>query len=109
MEPQIVAGDLRDPAALAQLTTGVDAIVHVAGLIKATRTRHYFDVNQAGAAALAEAARRHAPRAHFLHVSTIAAREPQLSDYAASKSAGEKAEFHPAKFPKYAVNEQCRS
>jgi nucleoside-diphosphate-sugar epimerase len=91
MDPQIVAGDLRDPAALAQLVRGVDAVVHVAGLIKATRTQQYFAVNHAGTAALAEATRQHAPRAHFLHVSTIAAREPQLSDYAASKSAGEKA------------------
>jgi 2-alkyl-3-oxoalkanoate reductase len=91
MNPQIVAGDLRDAAALAQLTRGVDAVVHVAGLIKATRTQHYFAVNHLGTAALAQAVRQHAPRAHFLHVSTIAAREPQLSDYAASKSAGEKA------------------
>ncbi len=35
MNPQIVAGDLGDSAALAQLTSGVDAVVHVAGLIKA--------------------------------------------------------------------------
>jgi 2-alkyl-3-oxoalkanoate reductase len=91
MEPQIVAGDLRDAGALALLTSGVQAVVHVAGLIKAARTRDYFAVNHAGSAALADAARRHAPQAHFLHVSTIAAREPQLSDYAASKCAGEKA------------------
>ena len=91
MEPQIVAGDLRDSGALAQLTSGVDAIVHVAGVIKAARTREYFEVNHSGSAALAQAVRRHAPQAHFLHVSTLAAREPQLSDYAASKSAGEKA------------------
>jgi 2-alkyl-3-oxoalkanoate reductase len=91
LHPQIVAGDLRDPAALAQLTSGVDAVVHVAGLIKATRTQQYFAVNHQGTVALAEAARRHAPHAHFLHVSTIAAREPRLSDYAASKRAGEDA------------------
>ena len=91
MEPQIVAGDMRDAGALALLTSGVDAVVHVAGVIKAARKQEYFAVNHAGTAALAEAARRHSPQAHFLHVSTIAAREPQLSDYAASKRAGEKA------------------
>jgi nucleoside-diphosphate-sugar epimerase len=91
LDPQIVAGDLRDPRALAQLTSGVDAVLHVAGLIKATRTRQYFDVNHVGTRALAEATLQHAPKAHFLHVSTIAAREPQLSDYAASKRAGEQA------------------
>jgi nucleoside-diphosphate-sugar epimerase len=90
-DPQIVAGDLGDQRALAQLTSGVDAVLHVAGCIKATRTSQYFAVNHTGTAKLAEAARQHAPHAHFLHVSTIAAREPQFSDYAASKSAGEKA------------------
>ncbi len=91
IDPQIVAGDLGDPAALAQLTSGAEAVVHVAGLIKAARTQQYFAVNHAGSVALAEATRRHAPQAHFLHVSTIAAREPKLSDYAASKRAGEDA------------------
>ncbi|MEO6079306.1 MAG: NAD(P)-dependent oxidoreductase [Steroidobacteraceae bacterium] len=91
MNPQIVAGDLGDPAALAQLTSGVAAVVHVAGIIKATRKGQYFAVNHLGSVALAEATHRLAPQAHFLHVSTIAAREPQLSDYAASKRAGEDA------------------
>jgi nucleoside-diphosphate-sugar epimerase len=91
LDPQIVAGDLCDPRALAQLTSGAEAVLHVAGLIKAARTSQYFDVNHAGARALAEATLQHAPQAHFLHVSTIAAREPQLSDYAASKRAGEQA------------------
>lgn len=91
LDPQIVAGDLGDGAALAQLVSGVDAVVHVAGLIKASRRRHFFAVNHAGTRALAEATLRHAPDARFLHLSTIAAREPQLSDYAASKRAGEDA------------------
>lgn len=91
MDPQIVAGDLRDAAALAQLVEGVDAVVHVAGLIKATRTRQYFSVNHEAAKSLAEATLKHSPRARFLHLSTIAARVPVLSDYAASKRAGEDA------------------
>ncbi len=41
------------------------------------------------ALALADAVLAVAPAARFLHVSTIAAREPQLSDYAGSKRAGE--------------------
>jgi nucleoside-diphosphate-sugar epimerase len=91
LDPQIVAGDMGDAAALAQLVSGVDAVVHVAGLIKAARRRHFFAVNHAGSRLLAEATLRHAPDARFLHLSTIAAREPQLSDYAASKRAGEDA------------------
>lgn len=91
MNPQIVAGDLGDAAALRQLVDGVDAVVHVAGLIKAARRHHYDAINTAGSVRLAEAVVELAPQARFLHLSTIAAREPQLSGYAASKRAGEDA------------------
>jgi nucleoside-diphosphate-sugar epimerase len=89
LDPQIVAGDLSDPVALRQLVTGVDAVVHVAGLIKAARRRQYDEINTAGSIRLAEAVNAQAPRAQFLHLSTIGAREPQLSGYTASKRAGE--------------------
>jgi 2-alkyl-3-oxoalkanoate reductase len=66
-------------------------VVHVAGLIKAARRADFFRVNETGSTTLAEAMLRHAPQARLLHVSTIAAREPQLSHYAASKRGGEDA------------------
>jgi nucleoside-diphosphate-sugar epimerase len=91
LRPEVVAGRLDDPAALVHLVEGATAIVHVAGLIKAARRWQYFAVNRDGAAALASAARVTAPDAHFVHVSSLAAREPALSDYAASKRAGESA------------------
>jgi nucleoside-diphosphate-sugar epimerase len=91
MEPQIVAGGLGDAVALRHLVEGADAVVHVAGLIKAARRREFYAVNQQGSAALADAVLAAAPAAKFLHVSTIAAREPALSDYAGSKRAGEDA------------------
>lgn len=89
--PEIVAGSLGDAAALERLTGGVDAVIHVAGLIKAATRAEFFAVNREGSTAVAAAARRGAPGAHFLHISSQAAREPQLSDYAASKRAGEDA------------------
>ncbi len=91
VQPQVVAGDLSDPVAVRQLVAGADAVVHVAGLIKATRRRHFYAVNHNGSIALADAVLAAAPAARFLHVSTIAAREPSLSDYAGSKRAGEDA------------------
>ncbi len=91
LQPEIVAGTLADAAALDNLVDGADAVVHVAGLIKAARRARFFEVNRDGAAALAAAARATAPGAHFLLVSSLAAREPGLSDYAASKRAGEEA------------------
>lgn len=91
LEPQIALGDLGDADALARLCAGADAVFHCAGLIKA-RSRAEFDaVNVAGARRLAQAARSAAPAARVVAVSSLAAREPGLSDYAASKRAGEDA------------------
>jgi nucleoside-diphosphate-sugar epimerase len=91
VQPQVVAGDLGDAVALRQLVAGADAVVHVAGLIKAARRRQFHAINHQGSIAVADAVLASAPAARFLHVSTIAAREPSLSDYAGSKRAGEDA------------------
>lgn len=91
IEPQIVAGDLSDPRALLRLVDGVQHVVHVAGLIKAARRRDFFAVNADGSASLAQIMKQQASQARLLHISTIGAREPQLSDYTASKRAGEDA------------------
>lgn len=91
LDAQIVAGDLGDVSALRQLVTGVTAVVHVAGAIKAARRAAYYAINERGSIAVAQAVQQQAPQARLLHVSTMAAREPQLSDYAASKRAGEDA------------------
>jgi len=89
--PEVVAGGLDDAAALECLVDGAEAIIHVAGLIKAARRREFFEVNCGASASLAGITRRLAPQAHFVLVSTLAAREPRISDYAASKRAGEDA------------------
>jgi nucleoside-diphosphate-sugar epimerase len=91
IEPQVVLGSLSDHEALDRLCDGADVIIHCAGLIKA-RDRAEFDaVNLDGAVAVAEAAIRKAPNARFLLISSLVAREPQLSHYAGSKRAGEEA------------------
>lgn len=91
LEPEVVAGSLSDARALERLVEGADVVIHLAGLIKAARREAFFEVNRDGAARLAQAVRRWAPRAHAVLVSSLAAREPGLSDYAASKRAGEDA------------------
>jgi nucleoside-diphosphate-sugar epimerase len=90
VEPEIVIGGLSDDAALDRLCRGAEVVVHAAGLIKARTAADFAAVNVAGAARVAEAARR-AGVARTLLVSSLAAREPQLSLYAASKRAGETA------------------
>lgn len=91
VQPEIVAGGVADERALERLVAGAGAVIHVAGLIKAARRAEFFAVNHAGAATVARITARVAPQAHLLLLSTLAAREPQLSDYAASKRAGEDA------------------
>lgn len=91
LRPQVVVGSLSEPTALARLVDGADAVIHVAGLIKAARRSDFFDINRDATATLARTVKRLAPHAHFVHLSSLAAREPTLSDYAASKRAGEQA------------------
>ncbi|HEY6980859.1 NAD-dependent epimerase/dehydratase family protein [Reyranella sp.] len=85
VEAEIVWGDLADEAALGDLVAGVDAVVHAAGLIKARRSQDFMVVNRDGTARLSAAA----PDVPFVLLSSLAAREPQLSAYAASKRAAE--------------------
>lgn len=89
--PQVIRGGLGDAGALKDLLRDVDAVVHLGGLIKARSRAEYLAVNRDGTAALAHMLQQVAPNAHFLQVSSLAAREPTLSDYAASKAAGEAA------------------
>jgi 2-alkyl-3-oxoalkanoate reductase len=84
---EIVWGDLDDAAALRRLVDGADAVVHAAGLIKAREASDFMAVNRDGTARLAEIA----PQAKFLLLSSLAAREPRLSPYGASKWAAEQA------------------
>lgn len=87
VEAEIVWGDLADSSALARLVQGVDAVVHAAGLIKARDPADFLTVNRDGTARLAALA----PAARFLLLSSLAAREPGLSPYGASKRAAEEA------------------
>jgi uncharacterized protein YbjT (DUF2867 family) len=89
LEPQLVIGDLAQAGALAALCQGAETVVHVAGLIKA-RDRAAFDrANVEGSRRVAQATK--AAGARLILVSSLAAREPELSDYAGSKRGGEDA------------------
>jgi nucleoside-diphosphate-sugar epimerase len=91
VRPEVVAGDLADEAALRRLLQDADVIVHAAGVIKARDLAAFMAVNRDGVTRIAELALEVAPSARFLLVSSLAARVPELSDYAASKRAGEAA------------------
>lgn len=83
-----ITGDLDSPAALETLVEGSDVVVHCAGAIKALSRTDFFHINRDGTKAVADAAAKHGVR-KFVLISSLAAREPTVSPYAASKRAGE--------------------
>ena len=85
VDAELVFGDLANEAALRQLVAGADAVIHAAGAIKARRPEDFMEVNRDGTARLAALA----GDMPLLLLSSLAAREPSLSSYAASKRAGE--------------------
>jgi nucleoside-diphosphate-sugar epimerase len=83
-----IAGDLSSRDALEQLVDGVDAIIHVAGTISAQSAAGFEIGNVAGTLTMLAAAT--AGGVHrFVHVSSLAAREPKLSLYGGSKARAE--------------------
>jgi nucleoside-diphosphate-sugar epimerase len=85
---EICRGSLEEPQALASLVEGATTIIHCAGAIKAKNLDHFNEVNVAGMKRVIRACGQ-AKIKRFVHISTMAAREPRISDYAASKRQGE--------------------
>lgn len=90
-ELEWVTGDLDDTKSLRRLVDGVDAVVHCAGAVRGITRMDFDDVNVGGVARLVQAAVKQDTPPRFLLLSSLAAREPHLSHYAASKRKGESA------------------
>jgi nucleoside-diphosphate-sugar epimerase len=86
---EVVVGDLEDLDSLRRFVYQADAVVHCAGAVRGASQAYFNQVNVDGVARLVQAATGEHPAPRFLLVSSLAAREPQLSAYAASKRAGE--------------------
>lgn len=84
-----IPGALDDEAALAKLVKGAHAVIHIAGVVGATDRASFEAGNVTGTLAIVLAARRAGVR-RFVHVSSLAAREPQLSEYCRSKYRAER-------------------
>ena len=87
---QIIPGGLNDPAALQQLLKGTKICLHLAGATKSVSADGFHTANVIGTFNIAAMAAK-AGVEHFICVSSQAARAPEISDYAASKAAGEAA------------------
>ena len=83
-----IAGALDQPESLERLANGADAVIHVAGVINARDSAGFEAGNVTGTAAMIAAAEKAGVR-RFVHVSSLAAREPKLSIYGATKAGSE--------------------
>jgi uncharacterized protein YbjT (DUF2867 family) len=86
-----VQGDLDDERSLRALVSGADAIVHCAGTVRGADAASFERINADGTRRLVDAAATLPDAPRFLLMSSLAARTPQLSPYAASKRHGEAA------------------
>jgi nucleoside-diphosphate-sugar epimerase len=83
-----VAGALDRPDSLLSLAEGADAVIHVAGVINAPDAAGFEAGNVTGTSTMLAAAEQ-AGVERFVHVSSLAAREPKLSVYGATKAGSE--------------------
>lgn len=83
-----VRGTLEQPDRLLQLVSGADAILHIAGVVNAPDDAGFQRGNVDGTRNILAAAETAAVR-RFVHVSSLAAREPDLSRYGHSKHGAE--------------------
>ncbi len=86
-----ITGDLGDRESLQRLVVGSDAIVHCAGAVRGGGQQDFDRVNAEGVERIVQVAAEQNVKPRFLLISSLAAREPQLSYYAASKQKGEQA------------------
>lgn len=84
-----VNGALDRPESLDALVAGAEAVVHVAGAVNAPDRTAFAAANIEGTRAIVDAAARAGVR-RFVHVSSLAAREPGRSLYGWSKAKAER-------------------
>jgi len=84
-----VHGALDDARALDKMVRDTDAVIHIAGVVNAPDREGFEAGNVRGTIAVIDAMRRHGVR-RLIHVSSLAAREPELSDYGWSKAMAER-------------------
>lgn len=85
---EFIVGSLSDSKSLDELCCGSDIVVHGAGAIKAVDYEGFFETNVTGTANLISATQNNGVK-KIIHLSSLVARNPELSHYASTKKAGE--------------------
>jgi nucleoside-diphosphate-sugar epimerase len=86
---QWVQGTFEDLDSLERLVGDADVVVHCAGAVRGITEADFYQANVEAVARLAHIAASRNPAPRFLLISSLAAREPDVSPYAASKRMGE--------------------
>lgn len=84
-----VSGALDNAASLDELVQGCDAVIHIAGLTNTPNVGRFEAANVTGTANMIASAKK-AGVERFVFVSSLSAREPDLSAYGTSKARAEK-------------------
>ncbi len=85
---EIIVGDLHNQSSLSRLTSQVDSIIHCAGRVRGASAAPFIYDNVTGTKNIISAA-NHVNDSRFILVSSLSAREPNISHYANSKHACE--------------------
>ncbi len=83
-----IEGELGHPHSEKILCAGADAVIHMAGLVTARTKSEYYRINADAVGSLVKSARALKVK-RFVYLSSLAAKQPELSHYAGSKRAGE--------------------
>ena len=86
---EIIPGDLSCDSALSAFVDGVETIIHCAGRVRGREYSEFKIDNIDGTRNLLNSATKSSHLNQFIHISSLAAREPELSHYAQSKHTGE--------------------
>jgi nucleoside-diphosphate-sugar epimerase len=86
---EVCFGSLADTEALTKLLKGACGVVHCAGLVRGLSQAQFDAVNVAGTKRLVRLVSQVSPPPRLILISSLAARQPQLSPYALSKHRAE--------------------
>ncbi len=89
-----IYGDLDNTSALTTLTQNVSSVIHCAGSVRGRSFGEFVHTNVTGTKHLLDAITQQDTPPRFLHISSLAARQPELSWYAESKRLAEHQVIH---------------
>ncbi len=84
-----ISGDLENIPALGRLIEKTDVVFHLAGLIKARTAEDFSRINSQSVTTLMDILAKSSAKPHLVLLSSLSARERDLSHYAESKRKGE--------------------